>query len=105
MNIGCCRLNLSVKSLTANLPCGLAELARTVYTPSRAFFVSGLPGLPAGHGQALCHRLVRLFAGVGGLDIGVSPAAPAGERGHPGKVPGAWTQLFGMDLPGSLPDF
>jgi len=42
---------------------------------------------------------------LGGLDIGISPAAPAVARGHPGKVPGAWTQLFGMDLPGSLPDF
>jgi hypothetical protein len=48
MNIGCCRLNLSVKSLTANLPCGLAELARPVYTPARAFWRMNCPDYPPG---------------------------------------------------------
>ena len=38
--------------------------------------------------------------GIDGMDIGISPAAPAGERGQPGgeRGPGAWTRLFGMGL-------
>jgi hypothetical protein len=48
------------------------------------FFVYGLPGLPAGHGRAM-KPLSDFSPNIGGLDIGISPAAPAGERGHPGK--------------------
>jgi hypothetical protein len=41
---------------------------------------------------------------IGGLDIGISPAAPAVSVGIRERCPVLGTRLFGMGLPGSLPD-
>lgn len=80
----------------------MARPARS--THRRGLFGVWIARITRRAGRALCHRPVRLFAGVNGLDIGISPAAPAVDRRHPGKVPGAWDRLFGRGLPGSLPD-
>lgn len=56
-------------------------MARPVLNTGAGFFVYGLPGLPAGHGRAM-KPLSDFSPNLGGLDIGISPAAPAVARGH-----------------------